>query len=109
MISSFEACYSSNRSILMRSNISTWRPPKLAPPSSRETRCRRGLGALAANAKEQGRGDILASTRDYRDLIVDCLAFNQALMKNPEDVQQIVNASSRRSIMQKPIPRKRAK
>lgn len=44
-------------------------------------------------AKEQGNGHILASTRDYRDLIVDCLAFNPALIRTkPEDVQRIVNA-----------------
>ena len=28
-------------------------------------------------AKEQGNGHILASTHDYRNLIVDCLAFNR--------------------------------
>ena len=44
-------------------------------------------------AKEEGHGHILASTRDYRDLIVDCLAFNQDVVKKkPEDVQKIVNA-----------------
>lgn len=44
-------------------------------------------------AKEQGNGHILASTREYRDLIVDCLAFNPDLIqKKPKDVQGIVNA-----------------
>ena len=44
-------------------------------------------------AKEQGNGHILASTRDYRNLIVDCLAFNPALVRTkPDDVQRIVNA-----------------
>lgn len=44
-------------------------------------------------AKEQGNGHILASTKDYRNLIVDCLAFNTDVIKNDsEDVQKIVNA-----------------
>jgi NitT/TauT family transport system substrate-binding protein len=44
-------------------------------------------------AKGQGNGYILASTSDYRNLIVDCLAFNQALIRTkPADVQRIVNA-----------------
>jgi NitT/TauT family transport system substrate-binding protein len=44
-------------------------------------------------AKEQGNGHILASTRDYRNLIVDCLAFNPALVRTKaDDVQRIVNA-----------------
>ena len=44
-------------------------------------------------AKEQGNGHILASTHDYRNLIVDCLAFNPALIQTkPVDVQRIVNA-----------------
>lgn len=46
-----------------------------------------------SRATEQGKGHILASTRDHRDLIVDCLAFNHALIqKKPEDVQRVVNA-----------------
>jgi NitT/TauT family transport system substrate-binding protein len=44
-------------------------------------------------AKEQGNGHILASTRDYRNLIVDCLAFNPTLVRTkPDNVQRIVNA-----------------
>jgi len=44
-------------------------------------------------AKEQGNGHILASTRDHRNLIVDCLAFNPDLIrKKPEEVQRVVNA-----------------
>ena len=44
-------------------------------------------------AKEEGHGHILASTSDYRDLIVDCLALNQDVVKKKsEDVQKIVNA-----------------
>jgi len=44
-------------------------------------------------AKEQGNGHILASTRDYRDLIVDCLAFSPNLIRQkPDDVQRIVNS-----------------
>jgi NitT/TauT family transport system substrate-binding protein len=44
-------------------------------------------------AKEQGNGHILASTREYRNLIVDCLAFNPAIVRTkPDDVQRIVNA-----------------
>jgi NitT/TauT family transport system substrate-binding protein len=44
-------------------------------------------------AKEQGNGHILASTREYRDLIVDCVAFNQDLIRTKsDDVQRIVNA-----------------
>jgi NitT/TauT family transport system substrate-binding protein len=46
-----------------------------------------------SRAKEQGKGHILASTREHRDLIVDCLAFNQEVVrKKPQDVQRIVNA-----------------
>jgi NitT/TauT family transport system substrate-binding protein len=44
-------------------------------------------------ATEQGNGHILASTRDHRNLIVDCLAFNQSLIRTkPDDVHRIVNA-----------------
>lgn len=44
-------------------------------------------------ATEQGNGHVLASTRDHRNLIVDCLAFNPDLVrKKPEDVQRIVSA-----------------
>lgn len=44
-------------------------------------------------AKEQGKGHILASTRDYRNLIVDCLAFSPTVVQTkPDDVQRIVNA-----------------
>lgn len=46
-----------------------------------------------SKAQEQGRGHILASTRDHPDLIVDCLAFNQGVARrSPTDVQKIVNA-----------------
>lgn len=44
-------------------------------------------------AKEKGNGHVLASTRDHRNLIVDCLAFNQAVIRTkPADVQRVVNA-----------------
>ncbi|MGH8558506.1 MAG: ABC transporter substrate-binding protein [Methylococcales bacterium] len=44
-------------------------------------------------AKEEGGGHILASTRDYRDLIVDVLAFNKDVVsQHPQDVQKIVNS-----------------
>jgi NitT/TauT family transport system substrate-binding protein len=44
-------------------------------------------------AKEGGNGRVLASTRDYRNLIVDVLAFNKNVVaKNPGDVHKIVNA-----------------
>lgn len=44
-------------------------------------------------AKEEGGGHILASTRDYRDLIVDVLAFNKDIVsQHPQDVQKIVDA-----------------
>jgi NitT/TauT family transport system substrate-binding protein len=43
-------------------------------------------------AREWGNGNILASTKQHPDLIVDCLAFNQAVVaQHPEDVQKIVN------------------
>jgi len=44
-------------------------------------------------AVEQGGGHVLASTRDHRDLIVDCLAFNPGVVaRSAADVQRIVNA-----------------
>ncbi|MDJ0618371.1 MAG: ABC transporter substrate-binding protein [Calothrix sp. MO_192.B10] len=43
-------------------------------------------------AREEGDGYILASTKKYPNLIVDCLAFNQDVVKNsPQDVQKIVD------------------
>ena len=45
------------------------------------------------NASQQGKGHILASSKDYHNLIVDCLGFNQhVLASSPQDVQAIVNA-----------------
>ena len=44
-------------------------------------------------AVEEGNGRVLASTKEYPDLIVDCLAFNKDIVaRSPEDVQKIVNA-----------------
>ncbi len=44
-------------------------------------------------AKEEGGGHVLASTRDYRDLIVDVLAFNKDVVsQHPQDVQKMVDA-----------------
>jgi NitT/TauT family transport system substrate-binding protein len=44
-------------------------------------------------AKSEGGGHILASTRDFPDLIVDCLAFNKDVVaKDPDGVQKIINA-----------------
>ena len=44
-------------------------------------------------AKEEGGGHILASTKEYRDLIVDVLAFNKDVVsQKPQDVQKIVDA-----------------
>lgn len=44
-------------------------------------------------ASQQGNGHILASSKDYPNLIVDCLGFNQRVVANsPQDVQAIVNA-----------------
>jgi NitT/TauT family transport system substrate-binding protein len=44
-------------------------------------------------AQEQGGGHVLASTREYPNLIVDCIAFNKDVVaQHPEDVQKIVNA-----------------
>ena len=44
-------------------------------------------------AKESGNGYILASTKEYPNLIVDCLAFNQKVVEqSPKDVQKIVDA-----------------
>jgi NitT/TauT family transport system substrate-binding protein len=43
-------------------------------------------------ATDEGNGHVLASTKDYPDLIVDCLAFNKDVVtRAPEDVQKIVN------------------
>jgi len=43
-------------------------------------------------ATEQGKGRVLASTKDYPNLIVDCLAFNKDVVsRSPGDVQKIVN------------------
>jgi NitT/TauT family transport system substrate-binding protein len=44
-------------------------------------------------AQEQGNGHVLASTRDYPNLIVDCLAFTKDVVaSSPDDVQKIVDA-----------------
>jgi NitT/TauT family transport system substrate-binding protein len=44
-------------------------------------------------AKEEGKGHVLASTKEFPDLIVDCLAFNEDTVKsNSGDVQKIVKA-----------------
>lgn len=44
-------------------------------------------------ATEEGGGYVLASTKEYPNLIVDCLAFNKDVVtQHPEDVQKIVNA-----------------
>jgi NitT/TauT family transport system substrate-binding protein len=44
-------------------------------------------------AAQEGHGHVLASTRDYHDLIVDVLAFNKSVVgRSPQDVQKIVNA-----------------
>lgn len=44
-------------------------------------------------AQEQGGGHVLASTKDYPNLIVDCIAFNRDVVaRHPEDVQKIVDA-----------------
>lgn len=44
-------------------------------------------------ASQEGHGHILASSKDYPNLIVDCLAFNQGVVsRSPQDVQSIVNA-----------------
>lgn len=44
-------------------------------------------------AKEEGGGHVLASTRDYPDLIVDVLAFNNSVVaEHPGDVRKIVQA-----------------
>jgi NitT/TauT family transport system substrate-binding protein len=44
-------------------------------------------------AREEGGGYILASTKEYPNLIVDCLAFNKAVVsRSSEDVQKIVSA-----------------
>ena len=44
-------------------------------------------------AKEEGGGHILASTKEYPDLIVDVLAFNKDVVsQHPQDVQKIVDS-----------------
>lgn len=44
-------------------------------------------------AAEQGKGHVLASTKDHPNLIVDCLAFNPPVVdRAPEDVRKIVGA-----------------
>jgi NitT/TauT family transport system substrate-binding protein len=44
-------------------------------------------------ASQEGKGHILASSKDYPNLIVDCLGFNQRVVTNsPQDAQAIVNA-----------------
>ena len=44
-------------------------------------------------AAQEGHGHILASSKDYPNLIVDCLGFNQDVVsRSPQDVQAIVNA-----------------
>ncbi len=44
-------------------------------------------------ASQEGHGHVLASSKDYPNLIVDCLGFNQgAVSRSPQDVQAIVNA-----------------
>jgi len=44
-------------------------------------------------ATQEGHGHILASSKDYPNLIVDCLGFNQGVVsRSPQDVQAIVNA-----------------
>jgi NitT/TauT family transport system substrate-binding protein len=46
-----------------------------------------------SKATEKGNGFVLASTKQYPNIIVDCLAFNQSVVeKAPQDVQKIVNA-----------------
>jgi NitT/TauT family transport system substrate-binding protein len=44
-------------------------------------------------AAEQGDGHILASTKEYPNLIVDCIAFTkEAVSRSPQDVDKIVKA-----------------
>ncbi len=46
-----------------------------------------------SRAKEEGGGRVLASTKEYPNLIVDCLAFTKEVVgRSPKDVQKIVNA-----------------
>ncbi len=43
-------------------------------------------------ASQEGHGHVLASSKDYPNLIVDCLGFNQQVVaRSPQDVQAIVN------------------
>ncbi len=45
-----------------------------------------------SKARDEGDGYILASTKEYPNLIVDCLAFNQEVVEqSPKDVQKIVD------------------
>jgi len=44
-------------------------------------------------AAEEGKGHLLATSRQYPNLIVDCLAFTgRALQQDPQDAQKIVDA-----------------
>lgn len=44
-------------------------------------------------AVQEGNGHLLATTRQFPNLIVDCLAFTErTLQQDPQDVQKIVNA-----------------
>jgi NitT/TauT family transport system substrate-binding protein len=44
-------------------------------------------------AREAGNGHVVASTKDYPNLIVDCLAFTkETVARSPEDVGRIVDA-----------------
>ncbi|MCX7004770.1 MAG: ABC transporter substrate-binding protein [bacterium] len=46
-----------------------------------------------SKAREEGGGHVLASTKEFPNLIVDCLAFNQDVLKrSPADVVKIVKA-----------------
>ena len=46
-----------------------------------------------SKASQEGHGHILASSKDYPNLIVDCLGFNpEVVSRSPQDVQAIVNA-----------------
>lgn len=46
-----------------------------------------------SKAQEAGSGHVLASTKDFPNLIVDCLAFTKEnVARSPDDVQKIVNA-----------------
>jgi NitT/TauT family transport system substrate-binding protein len=46
-----------------------------------------------SKARDEGGGHVLASTKEFPNLIVDCLAFNQDVLKrSPDDVQKITKA-----------------